>query len=186
MSTVFWHTVPSPEDTEPIQNLKLPPKLWHVQHFGSQSTNLQNGGFQARNPYLDIRTSDALKAEAARHFDWYTRGWDSCFLSTFEDQNHAINWAMKKNKRYPDKYLLTQPILIYELDTSKLPPGTTVLQATALCKTLDIYHPFHVHEWIVHQQIPASCIVRRFHPWNSYNRIFQSPCKCSHMVVEAK
>ncbi|KAJ4399950.1 hypothetical protein N0V85_005876 [Neurospora sp. IMI 360204] len=167
---VFWHTVPSPEDPEPVQNLKLPLKLWHVQHLDSQSINLKDGGFQARNPYLDIRTSDALRTEAGRHFIWNTRSWDSCFLSTFDNQKHANNWAMIPclKKR--------QPVLIYELDTSKLPARTTLLKATALCRTLGIdYKPRMDDEWIFHQQIPAECIVRRYFPWNNYERIFQSP-----------
>ncbi|KAK3343247.1 hypothetical protein B0H65DRAFT_244247 [Neurospora tetraspora] len=173
MSQSFWHTVPSPEDAEPIQNLKLPPKLWHVQHGESQSINLKDGGFQARNPRLDIRTRDALRTEAGRHFIWYTRNWDSCFLSTFDNQNHANNWAMMEHKRY-NTPLLVKPVLIYELDTSKLPPGTTILQSTALCLSLGIDHPWKEHEWIFHQQIPASCIIRQYYPWNDYERIFQS------------
>ncbi|KAK1773621.1 hypothetical protein QBC45DRAFT_72843 [Copromyces sp. CBS 386.78] len=168
MSHVFWHTVPSPEDPEPFRNLRLPPKLWHVQHDQSQSINLKEGGFQARNPHLDIRTFDALKTEATRHFIWATREWDSCFLSTFDDQTHAENWAQTM------KRLNKEPIVIYELDTSKLPPRTTVLQSTPLCLSLDIDHPWMQHEWIFHQQIPASCITRRYCPWHSYSRIFQS------------
>ncbi|KAL0467515.1 hypothetical protein QR685DRAFT_574315 [Neurospora intermedia] len=175
MSEVFWHIVPSPEDTEPIPNLELPPTLWHVQHFQSQSINLKDGGFQARNPFLDIRTCDALKIEAGRHFIWGTRDWDSCFLSVFDDPDHADNWAKMKNKRRPDKYVLGQPVLIYELDTSKLPAGTTLFQSTALCESLDIRHPWMKHEWIFYQQIPASCIKRRYYPWNNYEREFQSP-----------
>lgn len=171
MSYPFWHTVPSPEDPRPFMNLRLPPKLWHVQHDQSQSINLTEGGFQARNPYLDIRTFLALKTEATRHFIWKTRDWDSCFLSTFDDQSHAENWARKMMR------LNKEPIVIYELDTSKLPPGSTVLQAPPLCLLLGIDHPWMQHEWLFHQQIPASCIARRYCPWKNYERIFQSPCK---------
>ncbi|EAA26827.2 hypothetical protein GE21DRAFT_9531 [Neurospora crassa] len=175
MSQPFWHTVPSPEDTEPIPNLKLPPKLWHVQHFQSRSINLKDGGFQARNPFLDIRTCDALKMEAGRHFRWGTRDWDSCFLSAFDDQVHADNWAKL--------WCLEKPVLVYELDTSKLPAGTTLFQSTALCRSLDIGHPWMEDEWIFYQQIPASCIARRYYPWSNYERIFQSPI---HLTVLAE
>lgn len=120
--------------------------------------------------------------EAARHFDWNTReddtgeDWKSCFISTFDCYTHAKNWAMMRSK-WTDKYILSQPIIIYELDTSKLPAGTTILQATALCKTLDIDHPWMEDEWIFHQQIPAECIVRRYHPWTAYDRILEALCK---------
>ncbi|KAK3492095.1 uncharacterized protein B0T23DRAFT_134167 [Neurospora hispaniola] len=175
MSEVFWHIVPSPEDTEPIPNLELPRMLWHVQHSGSQSINLKDGGFQARNPFLDIRTSDALKIEAGRHFKWGTRDWDSCFLSAFDDQVHADNWAKLR--------CLEKPVLVYELDTSKLPAGTTLFQSTALCRALDIRHPWMEDEWIFYQQIPTSCIARRYYPWSNYERIFQSPI---HLTVSAE
>lgn len=174
---LFWHTVPSPHNTECIPNLRLPSTLWHVQHYDSRSISLTSGGFQARNPLLDIRSCEALKAEAATHFVWNTREWDSCFLSTFDNQQHAERWAKMKYKKPPYNSILKQPVMIYELDTSKLPPGTKILQATALCKALDIDHPYKEHEWIFHQQIPACCIVRRYYPWSDYERSFQAPRK---------
>lgn len=177
MSQVFWHIVPFPEDTEPIPNLELPPRLWHVQHSESQSINLKDGGFQARNPFLDIRTRKALGREASRHFTWDTRGWDSCFLSAFDDKYHADNWATKIRYRY-------EPVLVYELDTSKLPAGTTLFQASKLCQSLKIDHRWMKDEWIIYRQIPASSINKRYYPWNNYELNFETPSKYSPTVAE--
>lgn len=167
MSDVFWHIVPSPDDTESIRNLELPPKLWHVQHNQSRSINLREGGFEARDPYLDIRTCEALKTEAAKHFVWKTRQWDSGFISAFDDQTHAANWADRMRSRGKE------PVVIYELDTSKLPPRTRILKSTPLCSRFGISHKWMEHEWIFHQRIPASCIIRKYCPWYNYERTFQ-------------
>ncbi|KAK3401395.1 hypothetical protein B0T20DRAFT_114199 [Sordaria brevicollis] len=176
----FWHIVPSPHDTKRIPNLPLPPKLWHVQHYDSQSINLTHGGFQARNPHLDIRSFDALTIEAGRHFIWDTRNWNSCFLSTFDNKEHADRWAMMTYKRPPYNNILKDPVIVYELDTSKLPPGTTLFQAEALCKVAlrkgrYIHHPYQKDEWIFYQQIPVCCIVRRYYPWSDYERCLEDP-----------
>lgn len=158
-AAVFWH-IASPD--QPIVSLVLPPKLFYVRHGYSQAYKTEDGGFISRNPSRKIWKEEDLKINATQHFGWSNWDYDSCFISVFGDQHHAEKWANRPK--------LTQPVMIYEVDTSKLPPGTIVLNAYMLCENLGIEHNYNenMDEFLFYQGIPGCCVGGCWdrHPWN--------------------
>ena len=61
---------------------------------------------------------------------------------------------------------------MYELDTSKLPPGTLVLNVFMLCSYLGIKHDYNDEakdEYLFYRAIPGACIGKSWDPrtWGS-------------------
>ncbi|KAK3401392.1 hypothetical protein B0T20DRAFT_466463 [Sordaria brevicollis] len=161
-SSIFWH-VASPG--QPIVSLALPPKLFYVRHGCSQPYPTVDGGFISQAPNRDIRDPRELKENAIKHFEWRNRNWNSCFVSVFGDQDHAESWGRKLATQHG------QPTMLYELDTSQLPPGTMVLNAWLLCDSLGIDHLWNDDndEYLFYKGIPGSCVVRSWDPWWGYD-----------------
>lgn len=155
---IFWH-IASPD--QPIVSLALPPKLFYVRHRYSQACETEDGGFISRNPGCNIWKEEDLKINAMKHFGWYNWDYDSCFISVFGDQRHAENWAKRPGLR--------EPVMLYEVDTAKLPPGTLVLNVHMLCAHLGIEYEYNqnLDEFLFYQGIPGCCVGGS---WDRYQR----------------
>ncbi|KAA8628055.1 hypothetical protein SMACR_09404 [Sordaria macrospora] len=153
--TVFWHLASS---DPPVISLTLPPKLYYVRHRSSQAYEAEDGGFISRAPELDIRNEDDLERNARLHFDWNSRDWESCFVSAFGDQAHAEKWALRP--------CCLKPVKVYELDTTKLPPGTLVLNVFMLCAARGIVYKWNEgkDEYLFYGGIPGLCVGRSWGP----------------------
>ncbi|KAH6641328.1 hypothetical protein F5144DRAFT_599974 [Chaetomium tenue] len=128
-----------------------PRKLWRVTHGNSQS-RWDHGDLLAADDSRVFHDEAELKEAVEDHINWYSSQ-PSCFLSVFNDENHAVNWAAQRGRRDPPAY-------IHEIDTARLPIDTEILDMELLMDKLGIENPYSAHELLFLHRIPSQCIVR--------------------------
>ncbi|KAK3401404.1 hypothetical protein B0T20DRAFT_114409 [Sordaria brevicollis] len=108
---------------------KLPPYLYHVQHADSQATTYYLDSdcdsesdassspefptIEASAPPLKTYFYRDLAARAVIHQKWSSKV-PSCFISAFDDFDHARNWAAQRLQRGRG------PVHLYTIDTQKI------------------------------------------------------------------
>ncbi|EGR50522.1 uncharacterized protein TRIREDRAFT_121111 [Trichoderma reesei QM6a] len=131
----------------------LPERFYRVTYPGSQTRDEDTGDYVS-DTTLEISDDVDLKEIVEDHFYW--RRAPSPFISVFCDERHARNWA---RKRVDKLNCSLGDVYISEIDTAKLPAGTTVFEATLLADMLDIYHPYSENEYLVLHRISCVSIV---------------------------
>ncbi|OTA06266.1 hypothetical protein A9Z42_0070180 [Trichoderma parareesei] len=97
----------------------LPERFYRVTYFGSQTRDEDSGDYIS-DTTLEISDDLDLKEIVEDHFYW--RREPSPFISVFCDERHARNWA---RKRVDKLNCSLGDVYISEIDTAKLPAGTT-------------------------------------------------------------
>ncbi|KAJ0100683.1 hypothetical protein J7T55_002026 [Diaporthe amygdali] len=134
---------------------QLPQFLWRVTHSETQSL-----GYMASDSTQTFQNPGHLKDAVSIHIHWRHR--PSCFLSTFSDRDHAINWAKDRFRRNtqagttPDD----QIVEIHEIDTTNLSIGTHVIAMDWLKSALHLTYDYSKHEYLILHRIPTESVVR--------------------------
>ncbi|EAA26836.2 hypothetical protein GE21DRAFT_9521 [Neurospora crassa] len=134
-----------------VSRHNLPPRLYFVQHAGSQSTRdridvLDVYGnavafidaIESAVQDIEINSLPELYAMIKNHVNWYQRR-PSMFVSTFSVRKHAENWGRR----------CAGPVWMYEFDTSKLPASQLVFRAR------DFIDKYTDNEYLFLLQIPC-------------------------------
>lgn len=128
--------------------------LWRVIYPGSQSQrDPTTGSIFAADRIRTFSDESELKDAIIEHIDWYSRE-PSCFISTFDDEQHARHWARRLYDRGEEN------IEIHKISTTLLPLGALLLHMTSLTARLHIHHPHADHEVLVMHCIPSRSIMR--------------------------
>jgi hypothetical protein len=127
-----------------------PPILWHVTHRQSQSKiDKDKKDVVAADSSRGISNKSELKEAFEEHIKWENRE-PTCLVSVFCDMEHTFQWAK-----------LRKDVSISWIDTTKLPTGTCLFDATFLSKTLNAPHPFSKDELLFLHCIPGESITDR-------------------------
>lgn len=121
-----------------------PERLWRVQYEGN---NLQSRG------KAEFTSGKTFRRAVESHLEWRNPA-PSPFISTFDNQRHAVNWASKlmDNRNYDS-------VLLHEIDTTKLGPVFCVENLVSRLRVQTKLEPsVYEDEYLVLGRIPKQSI----------------------------
>lgn len=121
-----------------------PERLWRVQYEGN---NLRSRG------KADFTSAKSFRRAVESHLEWRNPA-PSPFISTFDNQRHAVNWANKlmENRNYDS-------VLLHEIDATKLGPVFRVENLVSRLRVQPKLEPsVYEDEYFVLGQIPKQSI----------------------------
>lgn len=130
---------------------KVKPRFWGVEHAESQAKSNIDGDITAAKIGIDFKSSEEFRQAVTRHLDWRCRI-PSSFISVFDDESHAINWAIRTRKRQERAGDRT-PVYIQEMITAAL-SDVCVLNLGLIVDDLDISCEGVEHEYLIQNMIP--------------------------------
>lgn len=127
----------------------IPPRLYFVEHAGSQSWRDDDGDINAAGTCTTGRRGWVhLQDSICDHVNWYHRG-ATCFISTFSNYRHAMNWARQRDG----------PVTFYTINTYRVkedcPPIFYAPNFTDNC--------WSTSEYLFLDYIPGDAIIRARH-----------------------